>query len=573
MTRIRTALALQPWTARPSVLGPRTLASHRLASSAPTAGTGADSRWPGWVPTIGLELHVQLKGNPKLFSPEHALYDDTPNTHIAPFDAALPGTLPVLQPAAVRLALLACLAFDADINPRSTFDRKHYFYPDLTTGWQVTQRYDPLAKDGVVRVPRPPVRGAKGKGKAKEDGDEYFSVRLEQIQLEQDTAKSSHDPSLPPGGGTLVDLNRAGAALVEIVTRPDMHSPEEAAAFVKTLQAVLRHIGASGANMDKGELRCDVNVSVARASPAGSEPQEPGTRCEVKNLNGVRFIASAIESEITRQIALLSSSQRVSQSTRGFDALTGETFHLRSKESSPDYRYVPDPELGALVLSPEALDALRSEMPELPAAAQARLRREYGLGVREASVLVALGEGGEDAEGAPAEPGVGVRWFEALAQGREPKTAANWLIHTYLGLLSRADLSLARSPLAPAELGALIDAVGAEQLTGTEAKTLLGTFVAASSASSHPEGSFAAELAALLASRRAPSPSSTADLLAALLDSIIADHPAEVTKIRAGQTKVLQRLVGEAMKRSRGTADARRVGEELRRRLGGGGER
>ncbi|GAA5836528.1 hypothetical protein JCM9279_000416 [Rhodotorula babjevae] len=593
MPRLRTRLAVQPWLAPPS-LSPRPRPprlEHRLASSA----AAQDSRWPGWIPTIGLELHVQLKGNPKLLSPQHAVYDDSPNTHVAPFDAALPGALPVLQPRAVRLALLACLAFDADINPRSTFDRKHYFYPDLTTGWQVTQRYDPLAKDGVVKVPRPPVKGAKGKGKA-HDADQYFSVRLEQIQLEQDTAKSFHDPSLEPAGGTLVDLNRAGAALVEIVTRPDMHSPEEAAAFVKTLQAVLRHVGASGANMDKGELRCDVNVSVARVGAEG-EAVERGTRCEVKNLNGVRFIASAIESEISRQIALLSSGAPVPQSTRGFDALTSSTFHLRSKENSPDYRYVPDPELGALVLDPRALDALREAMPELPEAARARLRARYGLGQREAGVLVALGEVPDEAEGEgevraraaaagaagaaaqqdEASPGLGVRWFEMLAEGRDPKLAANWLIHTYLGLLSRASLSLARSPLEPAQLGALLDAVALKRMTTTEAKTFLGEYVGG------PSGSFTAKLDELLASRPAPGSSSSSSsalasssgdgaagpdaAFAALIDALIESHPAEVAKVRAGHTKVLQRLVGAAMKRTKGTADAKRVLDELARRL------
>ncbi|KPV74046.1 uncharacterized protein RHOBADRAFT_54611 [Rhodotorula graminis WP1] len=594
MPRLRTRLAVQPWLCPPSLSiaslppRPRPL-EHRLASTS----ARPDSRWPGWIPTIGLELHVQLKGNPKLLSPEHAVYDDSPNTHVAAFDAALPGALPVLQPRAVRLALLACLAFDADINPSSTFDRKHYFYPDLTTGWQVTQRYDPLAKDGVVKVPRPPVKGAKGKG-AQAD-DEYFLVRLEQIQLEQDTAKSFHDPTLSPSGGTLVDLNRAGAALVEIVTRPDMHSPEEAAAFVKTLQAVLRHVGASGANMDKGELRCDVNVSVARVGAEG-EDVERGTRCEVKNLNGVRFIASAIESEISRQIALLSSGSPVPQSTRGFDALSSSTFHLRSKENSPDYRYVPDPELGALVLDARELDALRATMPELPEAARGRLRARYGLGKREAGVLVALGEVPDEGEGGrggaaqldEASPGLGVRWFETLAEGRDPKLAANWLIHTYLGLLSRASLSLARSPLEPAELGALLDAVALKRVTTTEAKTLLGEYVAAAAAGAGEAtaGSFKVKLDELLASRPAPGPSSssasatpTGDggdgaaghdaAFAALIDSLIESHPAEVAKVRAGHAKVLQRLVGAAMKRTKGTADAKRVLDELSRRLSG----
>ncbi|GAA5892373.1 hypothetical protein JCM8208_005805 [Rhodotorula glutinis] len=599
MPRLRTRLALQPWltpralplSSPPPPRPPRL--EHRLASTT----AGQDSRWPGWVPTIGLELHVQLKGNPKLLSAEHAVYDDSPNTHVAPFDAALPGALPVLQPRAVRLALLACLAFDADINPRSTFDRKHYFYPDLTTGWQVTQRYDPLAKDGVVKVPRPPVKGAKGKGKVSDD-DEYFSVRLEQIQLEQDTAKSFHDPTLSPSGGTLVDLNRAGAALVEIVTRPDMHSPEEAATFVKTLQAVLRHVGASGANMDKGELRCDVNVSVARVGAEG-EDVERGTRCEVKNLNGVRFIASAIESEISRQIALLSSGSPVPQSTRGFDALSSSTFHLRSKENSPDYRYVPDPELGALVLDARALDELREGMPELPEAARTRLRRVYGLGKREAGVLVALGEVPDEGEGevrgaatapvgareAPqldeASPGLGVRWYEALAEGRDPKLAANWLIHTYLGLLSRASLSLARSPLEPNELGALLDAVALKQMTTTEAKTLLGEYVAGVGAGeAKGASSFKVKLDELLATRPSPPSSSSASTtdegaaaaapdaaFVALIDSLIESHPAEVAKVRAGHTKVLQRLVGAAMKRTKGTADAKRVLDELSSRL------
>ncbi|GJN93385.1 hypothetical protein Rhopal_006439-T1 [Rhodotorula paludigena] len=534
-------------------------------------------------------------------APETATYDATPNTHVAPFDASLPGALPVLHPPAVRLALLACLAFDARVNPRSTFDRKHYFYPDLTQGFQVTQRYNPLAKDGVVRVPRPPIPRARSKGKGKqalaEDDDEYFEVRLEQIQLEQDTAKSSHDPHLDPAGGTLVDLNRAGAALVEIVTRPDMRSPEEAAAFVKALQSALRHVGASAANMDKGELRCDVNVSVARLGPDGRETGERGTRCEVKNLNGVRFIAAAIESEIHRQIALLSSSQPVPQSTRGFNAVTSSTFHLRSKESSPDYRYMPDPELGALVVDEQTLDALRRDMPELPDDARRRLCREYGLGKREAGVLVALGEqreegtgladgegggGGGGGEGEAAEPGLGVRWFEDLARGRDAKTAANWLLHTYLGLLSRASLSLARSPLSPADLGALVDAVAAKRLTGTEAKTLLGEFVALPAAQRDVEA-FRAQLAERLAA--APAPSSAelgADgraqaaaeaALAALVDDLVASHPDEVAKIRAGNAKVVQRLVGEAMKRSRGKADAKRVGDEIRRRLLGGEEK
>ncbi|BGP10425.1 hypothetical protein JCM10049v2_006313 [Rhodotorula toruloides] len=557
-------------------------ASHRTASTAAPLQPRHDTRWQGWQPTIGLELHVQLKGNPKLFSHETATYDATPNTHVAPFDAALPGTLPTLHPTPLRLALLASLALKSQINPLSRFDRKHYFYPDLTPGWQVTQRYSPLAKGGYVRVRAPPLRskgGKKGKAKTVDEGgvkqeeeDEFFTVRLEQVQLEQDTAKSFHDPSLPSGPGTLVDLNRAGAALIEIVTKPDMRSPEEAAAFVKALQSILRSSGVSGANMDKGELRCDVNVSVSPLSSPGS-----GTRCEVKNLNGVRFISAAIESEIKRQIALLQKGKEVESSTLGFSALTLQTFHLRSKESSPDYRYMPDPELSPLAVPAELVKKLRGEVGELPLEREERVRETYGLGRREVGVLVALGEGEEGAEG-EREQGVGVRWFEEIVKGgeaRDPKVVMNWLIHTLLGVLTRNSCTLSTSPLSPSDLGALIDAVTSKRMNGTEAKAVLGEYVAASREGRGGKGGFAEVLRRELAARPAPSPSSSApdaaaqdNDLTALIDSIISSHPLEVSKIRAGQTKVIQRLVGEAMKRSKGRADARRVAEEIGRRLG-----
>ncbi|BGP02577.1 Glutamyl-tRNAGln amidotransferase [Rhodotorula toruloides ATCC 204091] len=550
--------------------------SHRTASTAATLQphTRHDPRWEGWQPTIGLELHVQLKGNPKLFSHETATYDATPNTHVAPFDAALPGTLPTLHPTPLRLALLASLALKSQINPLSRFDRKHYFYPDLVAGWQVTQRYcSKRGKGKAVDV--------GGAAKAEEEQDEFFTVRLEQVQLEQDTAKSFHDPSLPLGPGTLVDLNRAGAALIEIVTKPDMRSPEEAASFVKALQSILRSSGVSGANMEKGELRCDVNVSVSPLSSPGS-----GTRCEVKNLNGVRFISAAIESEIKRQIALLQAGEEVESSTLGFSALTLETFHLRSKESSPDYRYMPDPELSPLAVSAELVRKLEGEVGELPLEREERVRATYGLGRREVGVLVALGEG-EEGEGGEGEQGVGVRWFEEIVRGaegeegggRDPKVVMNWLIHTLLGLLSRHSFTLSTSPLSPSDLGALIDAVSSKRMNGTEAKGVVGDWLAAMREGREEKGGFGEVLRRELESRPAPSPSSSSSsdaatdsegdtAFTALIDSLLASHPTEVSKIRAGQTKVIQRLVGEAMKRSRGRADAKRVAEEIGRRLG-----
>ncbi|GAA5939720.1 hypothetical protein JCM1841_003559 [Sporobolomyces salmonicolor] len=527
-------------------------ASARFAASAaaPKAKRKGKDRWPGWKPTIGIELHVQLKGNVKLFSRALAHYDAQPNSHVALMDAALPGALPILQPEPVRLALLACLAFKSSINRASTFDRKHYFYPDLPAGYQVTQKYSPLAKGGVIRI-----RQDAEKGETR-----FLDVRLDQVQLEQDTAKSFHDPD---SNGTLVDLNRAGAALIEIVTQPDMSSPEEAAAFVRTLQAILRHVGASGANMERGELRCDVNVSVQRASP----DSPPGTRCEVKNLNGVRFVMGAIESEISRQIADLEAGKPIEQATRGYDAVQNRTFHLRGKEDAPDYRYMPDPELGRVVVTEQQLDILRASLPELPDAAFERLQAQYGLSARDAGILVALGEGLEEDPTHDGEEGtasVGVTFFEEVARGREAKMAANWVIHDLLGQLTKANLNLVSSPIKPRDLGALIDAISSGKLTGTHAKSLLRTFLSAppSPASS---SSFTSLVSAAVSSARA---SSSIDALSPLLDAVLSDLSVEAEKVRQGHHKVLMRLVGEVMKRSQGQADAKRVTEDLKKRLG-----
>ncbi|ORY78007.1 GatB/GatE catalytic domain-domain-containing protein [Leucosporidium creatinivorum] len=543
--RVRT-----PSPARTSLRQLHSSAAAFASSKSKGKGKQVD-RWPGWEPVIGLELHVQLKGNVKLLSPARALYEAPPNSQIAPFDAALPGSLPTLGAEPVRLALLACLALKSNINPASTFDRKHYFYPDLPAGFQVTQKYSPLAKGGEVRIRSE----AGGSSRA-------FSVRLDQIQLEQDTAKSSHDPET---GMTLIDLNRAGAALIEIVTEPDMRTPEEAAAFVRALQAILRHVGTSDANMDRGELRCDVNVSVQRTAPGSPR----GTRCEVKNLNGVRFLQGAIESEIARQIGELEAGRAVVQATRGYDAVTGQTFFLRGKEDAPDYRYMPDPELGPVVVSEARLSALRQALPELPDEAFDRLQTQYSLSPRDAGILVALGERMDDdaAEGGTShsQAGAGVRFFEEVAKGREGKVAANWVLHELLGQLSKANLTLINSPISPSELGRLIDAVTTGSLTGTSAKSLLRTFLS-SPPSTRPS------LDSLIASNATtPSPAdgSADEALNALCADVIEALPVEAAKVRAGQEKVLMRMVGEVMKRSKGRADAKKVGERLKELLKG----
>ncbi|GAA5909736.1 glutamyl-tRNA(Gln) amidotransferase subunit PET112 [Sporobolomyces salmoneus] len=534
-------------------------ASTSLSSNSSSTNKGkgkakSKDRYSGWKPTIGVELHVQLKGNQKLFSKAISHHDALPNSHVAFLDASLPGALPVLEPNPVRLALLACLAFESEINLHSTFDRKHYFYPDQPMGYQITQKYSPLAKGGKIRI-----RTNRTEG--------FVDVRLDQVQLEQDTAKSFHDPSI---SGTLIDLNRSGTALIEIVTQPDLSSAEEAASFVKSLQAILRHVGASDANMERGELRCDVNVSVQRAN---DETIGSGTRCEVKNLNGVRFIAGAIESEISRQIDLLSRNEPVIQSTRGYDALTGKTFHLRSKEDAPDYRYFPDPELGQIAFTPEQLDQLRAELPELPDAAFERLQSQYSLSARDAGILVALGEGieseseGDEGGAGEGSASIGVSYFERVAKGRESKVAANWVIHELLGQLTKNNLTLLNNPIDPEELGQLVDAVTENKLTGTNAKSLLRDYLASTTAPSSETSapaSFSSHLSTVLAA--SPPPPSATSFLPLLLE-VIDSHPAEVEKIKKGQTKVVMRLVGEVMKRSGGKADAKWVRKEFEDRL------
>ncbi|KAF8638583.1 hypothetical protein AX17_002125 [Amanita inopinata Kibby_2008] len=335
----------------------------------------ADDRWPGWQVVIGIETHAQIKSRQKLFS--NAFNSDlgeVSNSHVVPFDAAFPGTLPKLNHKCVDLAVRTALALRSNIQTRSSFDRKHYFYSDLPSGYQITQHYAPIAIGGQLDVIVP---------------GSTFTVRIKQIQLEQDTAKSIFDPRTRT---SRIDLNRAGAGLMEIVTEPDMRSPEEAGAYVRALQAVLRAIGASDGNMEEGSLRCDVNVSVNRIGRC------PGTRCEIKNLNSVRFMMAAISHEIHRQRTILESAPdqetaTVPQETRGFDEHCFETYRLRSKEDAPDYRYMPDPNPGVLVLSQDRISQIRHHLPELPNSTRTRLQQQYGLSDRDIEVLLSIDSG------------------------------------------------------------------------------------------------------------------------------------------------------------------------------------
>ncbi|KAH7101254.1 GatB/GatE catalytic domain-containing protein [Auriculariales sp. MPI-PUGE-AT-0066] len=339
-----------------------------------------------WNTVIGIEVHAQLKTRYKLFSgavtrvcwtpplTEQVAADtpiarltNAPNTHVSLFDAAFPGTLPVLNPQCVEAAVRAAVALDADVQPKSTFDRKHYFYPDLPAGYQITQKYAPYALGGSLLLQKTQKK-----------------VRLKQLQIEQDTGKSHADAST---GGHAIDLNRANSALVEIVSEPDMRSvasSEEAADFVRSLQLLLRTVGVSNAQMEDGSMRCDVNVSVHRTG------DQWGTRCEIKNLNSVRSLTVAINYEVQRQQQLLESGQVVRQETRGFDEDHIETYSLRSKEDAPDYRYLPDSNLPPIIIDSMYIDRIEQTMPELPAALTHRLHMEYSLNEKSAAALVAL---------------------------------------------------------------------------------------------------------------------------------------------------------------------------------------
>jgi len=387
-----------------------------------------------WEIIIGLEVHAQVSSNAKLFSGASAAYGGAPNTHVSLVDAAMPGMLPVINKYCVEQAIRTGLGLNAEINKRSRFDRKNYFYPDLPQGYQISQYKEPIVGEGEVEV--------------ETDGDDTIKVRIERLHLEQDAAKLIHD--LSPSE-TYVDLNRAGVALMEIVSRPDMRSSKEAAAYFNKLRAIVRALGTCDGNMEEGSMRADVNVSVRRAGT-----KEWGTRCEIKNVNSTRFMMQAIEFEARRQIDILEDGGAIDQETRLFDANTGETRTMRSKEDAHDYRYFPDPDLLPLVIEQSWIDAIKASLPELPDAKKRRFVADYGLTAYDARVLAG------DAEAAT--------YFETVAKGRDAKAAANWVTQELFGALNKKGLELSASPVEAQALGALLDLIKDGTINGKIAK-------------------------------------------------------------------------------------------------------
>src|SRR3990170_7070233 len=394
-----------------------------------------------WEIVIGMEIHAQVTSQAKLFSGASTEFGGDPNSHVSFVDAAMPGMLPVINEECVRQAIRTGLGLKAEINLRSTFDRKNYFYPDLPQGYQISQYKSPIVGEGEVIVDVP-------------ESGETITVRIERLHLEQDAGKSIHDlhPTL-----SFVDLNRSGVALMEIVSKPDMRSSDQAKAYVTKLRTILRYLGNCDGNMEQGSLRADVNVSVRR-------PGEPlGTRCEIKNVNSIRFIGQAIEHEARRQIAILEDGGTINQETRLFDAAKGETRSMRTKEEAHDYRYFPDPDLLPLELSPEYVEGLRVDLPELPDEWKGRFMRDYGLSSYDADVLVAERDSAEFFERVVHKPD-GAR--------RDAKAAANWVINELFGRLNKEGRQIASAPVSAEQLGGILDLIAAGTISGKIAKDL-----------------------------------------------------------------------------------------------------
>jgi aspartyl-tRNA(Asn)/glutamyl-tRNA(Gln) amidotransferase subunit B len=472
-----------------------------------------------WEVVIGLEVHAQIVAAAKLFSGAATAFGGEPNTQVSTVDAAFPGMLPVLNRRCVEQAVRTGLGLDAEINLRSVFARKNYFYPDLPAGYQISQYEEPLVSRGRVVLDLP-------------DGSTR-TVGITRLHLEQDAGKSLHDQH---PRDTYVDLNRAGIGLMEIVSEPDLRSAEEAGLYLRKLRSILRYLGTCDGNMEEGSLRCDCNVSVRR-------PGAPfGTRCEIKNLNSVRFAMQAIDYEARRQIELIEDGGTVAQETRLFDTARGVTRPMRSKENDYDYRYFPDPDLLPLVLDPQWVAQLRAELPELPDAKRARFVAEYGLSPQDAAVLAA--------ERATAE------YFEAVAAGRDAKTAANWVMGDLFGMLNKAGLGIEDSPIAADRLGALIDLISDGTISGRIAKDVFAEMAATG-----------ADPGAIVAAKGLHQVTDTAAIEAAV-DAALAAHPAQVAQY-AGNPKVLGFFVGQVMKATQGKANPALVNELLRKKLAG----
>jgi aspartyl-tRNA(Asn)/glutamyl-tRNA(Gln) amidotransferase subunit B len=470
-----------------------------------------------WEIVLGLEVHAQVISDAKLFSGAPTAFGADPNTQVSLVDAAMPGMLPVINERCVEQAVRTGLGLNAKINLRSLFDRKNYFYADLPAGYQISQYKDPIVGEGEIEIDL--------------EGGRSRTVGIERLHLEQDASKSLHDQHATQ---TYVDLNRSGVALMEIVSRPDMRSAEEAAAYLTKLRSIVRYLGTCDGNMDEGSMRCDVNVSVRK-------PGEPlGTRCEIKNVNSIRFVRQAIEYEARRQVEIIEGGGRIVQETRLFDPGKGETRSMRSKEEAHDYRYFPDPDLLPLILKQEFVDRIKAGLPELPDAKKARFTKEYGLTPYDAGVLVAEKETAE--------------FFETVAKRRDAKEAVKLVTGDFFAMLNRRGATISDSPISAASLGKLLDLQADGTISGRIAKDL---FVAMEETGKDP--------AALVEERGLKQVTDTGAIEAAI-KSVIAANPDKVAAYKAKPT-LFGWFVGQVMKATGGKANPKVVNETLKKLL------
>jgi aspartyl-tRNA(Asn)/glutamyl-tRNA(Gln) amidotransferase subunit B len=471
-----------------------------------------------WEIVIGMEIHAQVTSNAKLFSGSSTAFGAEPNAHVSLVDAAMPGMLPVINAECIRQAVRTGLGLNAQVNKRSVFDRKNYFYPDLPQGYQISQYKSPIIGEGEIIVDLSPT--------------EQITVGIERLHLEQDAGKSIHDqhPTM-----SFVDLNRSGVALMEIVSKPDLRSADEARAYVTKLRTILRYLGTCDGDMEKGNLRADVNVSVRKPGA------ELGTRCEIKNVNSIRFIGQAVEVEARRQIGILEDGGTIDQETRLYDPGKGETRSMRSKEEAHDYRYFPDPDLLPLEFDDAFVAELKAHLPELPDAKKARFIAQYGLSPYDASVLVAEREQAD--------------YFEAVATGRDGKAAANWVINELFGRLNKEGKDVTTSPVSAAQLGGLVDLIGENVISGRIAKDLFEILWS--------EGGDPREIVEARGMKQV----TDTGAIEKAVDELIAANPDKVEQVKAKPT-MLGWFVGQAMKASGGKANPQALNEILKAKLG-----
>ncbi len=500
-----------------------------LAYTEPTPKTIAGAT-DDWELVIGMEVHAQVKSKSKLFSGASTKFGAEPNSNVSLVDAAMPGMLPVINSYCVEQAVRTGLGLKADINLFSQFDRKNYFYPDLPQGYQISQLYHPIVGEGEILVDMEPGVARK--------------VRVERIHLEQDAGKSVHDmdPNM-----SFVDFNRTGVALMEIVSRPDIRGPEEAAEYVRKLRQILRYLDTCDGNMQEGSLRADVNVSVCK--PGAYEKFREtgdfghlGTRCEIKNMNSMRFIQAAIDYEARRQIAILEDGGSIDQETRLYDPTKGETRSMRSKEEAHDYRYFPCPDLLPLTIEQSFVDEVLASLPELPDPKKARFVADYGMTEYDASVLTA------DVTNAA--------FFEDVAKGRDGKLAANWVINELFGRLNKEDLTVEASPVSATQLGGIIDLISSDAISGKIAKDLFEIVWS--------EGGDPAQIVEARGMKQV----TDTGAIEAAVDQIIADNPDQVEKAKQNP-KLAGWFVGQVMKATGGKANPKAVNQIVAQKLGG----